>query len=165
MSNCKCSMAISVNGDGCRYCQPQEYIDKLSEWLEESRAEVMAYEEKIHANSAEPVQGEAVEYQQLSRYGNWDRIDKAAFDLGNLGQTPERFRALYTSPAKPDAELVELLKDAAVAMSAAHESLFDQCLSNGIKNAWGKPVDVSKVNDLQLFAKRIDAKLAEANKP
>jgi hypothetical protein len=71
---------------------------------------------------------------------------------------------LYTSPAKPDAELVGLLRDAAVAMSAAHESLFDQCLSNGIKNAWGKPVDVSKVNALQIFANRIDAKLAELQK-
>jgi hypothetical protein len=44
MSNCKCSMAISVNGDGCRYCQPQEYIDKLAEWLEESRADYAALE-------------------------------------------------------------------------------------------------------------------------
>lgn len=30
---CKCSMAISVTGDGCRYCQPQEYIDRLGEVL------------------------------------------------------------------------------------------------------------------------------------
>ena len=29
MSECKCSMSISVLGDGCRYCQPQEYIDSL----------------------------------------------------------------------------------------------------------------------------------------
>ena len=55
--------------------------------------------------------GEAVaEYQQLSRYNNWDRIDKAAFDLGKLGSCPERFRALYTHPAdqvaEPDADLV-----------------------------------------------------------
>lgn len=47
MSECKCSMAISVNGDGCRYCQPQEYIDKLAERLEESRAEYSALEEKL----------------------------------------------------------------------------------------------------------------------
>lgn len=32
---CKCTMAISLTGDGCRYCQPQEYIDRLEEWLEE----------------------------------------------------------------------------------------------------------------------------------
>lgn len=65
----------------------------------------------FRAQSApEPVQGEAVEYQQLSRYGNWDRIDKAAFDIGKLGQATERFRALYTAAAKPDAELVNILK-------------------------------------------------------
>lgn len=34
---CKCPMAISVTGDGCRYCQPQEYIDRLGEWLDEER--------------------------------------------------------------------------------------------------------------------------------
>ena len=44
--------------------------------------------------------GEAVaEYQQLSRYGNWERIDKVDFDLGMLGNCPEKFRALYTHPA------------------------------------------------------------------
>ena len=44
MSKCKCSMSISMLGDGCRYCQPQQYIDKLAEWLEESRAEATTLE-------------------------------------------------------------------------------------------------------------------------
>jgi hypothetical protein len=49
--------------------------------------------------------GEAVaEYQQLSRYENWDRIDKVAFDLGKLGSCPEKFRALYTHPADQAAD-------------------------------------------------------------
>lgn len=26
---CKCSFAIRMTGDGCRYCQPQTYIDHL----------------------------------------------------------------------------------------------------------------------------------------
>jgi tellurite resistance protein len=30
MSQCKCSMSISALGDGCRYCQPQEFIDRLA---------------------------------------------------------------------------------------------------------------------------------------
>lgn len=33
---CKCSMSISVLGDGCRYCQPQECIDRLIEQIEEA---------------------------------------------------------------------------------------------------------------------------------
>lgn len=40
VDGCKCSMSISVLGDGCRYCQPQEYIDRLSEMLDEERAEL-----------------------------------------------------------------------------------------------------------------------------
>lgn len=35
MSKCKCSWSISILGDGCRYCQPQEYIDHLEESLKE----------------------------------------------------------------------------------------------------------------------------------
>lgn len=76
-------------------------------------------------SAPEPVQGEAVEYQQLSRYGNWDRIDKAAFDIGKLGQATERFRALYTAAAKPDAELVALLLDAKAALDPFDDKLLE----------------------------------------
>lgn len=56
--------------------------------------------------------GEVVEeYQQLSRYGNWDRIDKAAFDIGILGACPEKFRALYTHPADQVAEGVVVSRE------------------------------------------------------
>ena len=41
---------------------------------------------------------EPVEYQQLSRYENWDRVNKAVFELGLLSSAPERFRALYAAP-------------------------------------------------------------------
>jgi len=39
MKKCECSLSISLTGDGCRYCQPQDYIDKISEWLEDTRKE------------------------------------------------------------------------------------------------------------------------------
>lgn len=29
MSKCQCDFRIRMLGDGCRYCQPQEYIDRL----------------------------------------------------------------------------------------------------------------------------------------
>ena len=35
MSECKCSMSISLLGEGCRYCQPQEYINRVEEDLED----------------------------------------------------------------------------------------------------------------------------------
>jgi hypothetical protein len=37
MSKCKCDLRTKLVGDGCRYCNPQEYIDKLIEALEEQR--------------------------------------------------------------------------------------------------------------------------------
>ena len=37
MSECKCDLRIKLVGDGCRYCNPQEYIDNLIESLEEKR--------------------------------------------------------------------------------------------------------------------------------
>lgn len=42
--HCECSMAIRVNGDGCRYCQPQEYIDRLHEQIEDDLADSIALE-------------------------------------------------------------------------------------------------------------------------
>jgi hypothetical protein len=32
---CKCSMSISMLGDGCRYCQPQEYIETLQHLVDD----------------------------------------------------------------------------------------------------------------------------------
>lgn len=49
MGNCKCSLAISLVGDGCRYCQPQEYIDRLEEYLNEEREEIARLNHQ-HAN-------------------------------------------------------------------------------------------------------------------
>jgi hypothetical protein len=71
--------------------------------------EPVATAEEWNTRTQLPSQGgEAVaEYQQLSRYGNWDRIDKVAFDLGKLGSCPEKFRAIYTRPADQVAEGVK----------------------------------------------------------
>ena len=40
VDGCKCSMSISMLGDGCRHCQPQEYIDRIGEMLDEDRLEL-----------------------------------------------------------------------------------------------------------------------------
>lgn len=32
---CQCSFSIRMLGDGCRYCQPQEYIDRLHDSMED----------------------------------------------------------------------------------------------------------------------------------
>ena len=45
MSECKCDLRTKLVGDGCRYCNPQEYIDHLIECLEEQRTWVGLTEE------------------------------------------------------------------------------------------------------------------------
>lgn len=34
-SKCQCSFSIRLTGDGCRYCQPQTYIDHLHDSMED----------------------------------------------------------------------------------------------------------------------------------
>lgn len=47
MSECKCSLSIRVVGDGCRYCQPQNYIDTLSDIIDDEREANASLEERI----------------------------------------------------------------------------------------------------------------------
>lgn len=44
---CICTMAQSLTGDGCRYCQPQEYIDRLHEQIYENESEVKEWLDKF----------------------------------------------------------------------------------------------------------------------
>jgi hypothetical protein len=54
-----------------------------------------------------------------------------------------------------------LLKDAAIAMATAHNSMFEQCASNPVKNAWDKEVNVLAINNLQDVANRISKALGD----
>ena len=50
MSKCKCGIAISVLGDCCRYCQPQEYINQLNlayDGMEEENDELLEKTENL----------------------------------------------------------------------------------------------------------------------
>ena len=46
LSECKCSLSIRVLGDGCRYCQPQTYIDFLERTVTELEQELQDKEDK-----------------------------------------------------------------------------------------------------------------------
>ena len=60
VDGCRCSMSISVLGDGCRYCQPQEYIDRLGEMLDEERSELSDAQAIIDG-----LRGEVAELQSM----------------------------------------------------------------------------------------------------
>lgn len=58
-------------------------------------------------------------------------------------------------------KLLAALNGALEKMKAAHESMFEQCLSNPVSNAWGKEINLSAINELQLAASRIDSAIAK----
>lgn len=57
-------------------------------------------------------------------------------------------------------QLLTALEVASGKMKAAHNSMFEQCLSNPVFNAWGKEINVAAINDLQLESSHIDAAIA-----
>jgi hypothetical protein len=87
------------------------------------------------AKSAEPVQGEAAG-RFCGEFGG-DVNGNMWFKVKTRGAIPAPGAMLYTSPAKPDAELVELLRQAKAALDPFDDKLLEA---------------------------RIDAKLAEVNK-
>jgi len=91
------------------------------------------------AHSAEPVQGEAVEVVAWRVTGNGGLTVTPEYPVWAVGDAGLTIQPLYTSPAKPDAELVELLRDI-VAEDSIKWVLGDSLMD------------------------RIDAKLAEVNK-
>jgi hypothetical protein len=44
---CKCSLRIKLVGSGCRYCNPQEYIDHLHDALNEREWQGLTDEQKL----------------------------------------------------------------------------------------------------------------------
>lgn len=40
MDKCECTMSISILGDGCRYCRPQDTIGRYGDIIEEIESEL-----------------------------------------------------------------------------------------------------------------------------
>ena len=47
MSQCQCSLRVKLIGDGCRYCNPQDYIDHLHDALEQKDTWVGLTDEEV----------------------------------------------------------------------------------------------------------------------
>lgn len=54
-----------------------------------------------------------------------------------------------TAVSDDTAALLDECERALAAYKAAWDSLFEQCLSNGMTNAWGVPVNLTLVNEAQ----------------
>jgi len=52
MSKCQCDLRTKLVGDGCRYCNAQEYIDKLIEIIEEQRTWVGLTNDEVNEFAA-----------------------------------------------------------------------------------------------------------------
>ena len=106
MSKCKCTMAISVNGDGCRYCQPQTYIDHLIETLDEDRAErdaALAKVEELEADGPVAVYAHSVKEfrQQRDHLAALLRLTKAIDWAGlDLDEWSDRVDSALSSITK-----------------------------------------------------------------
>lgn len=53
-ARCKCSMRIKLVGDGCRYCNPHEYIDRLHEQMADDAKEIANQPVQAYAMAGMP---------------------------------------------------------------------------------------------------------------
>lgn len=86
MSECKCTMAKSVLGDGCPQCQPQTYIKELEGWLSEERQEAEALRQHAEA-MAEALSGLADLANHFNVSGVYFTEDDANRDALELAET------------------------------------------------------------------------------
>jgi hypothetical protein len=93
-------MSQSMVGDGCRYCQPQEHIDRLSEWLEEAQAE----SDKLTVIVAE--------CRDAGGFGDpyRDGVEGWAA-LGDPAEVPNFIEKAFTKLTQERDALVEILRD------------------------------------------------------
>lgn len=102
------------------------------------------------ADETNPIIEEA---HRLSETSLEDLVQSRDELLATVERKQQEILELTARINKQDALLyearMELSKIATTAIKA-HESMFAQCCSNPVKNAWGKDVDVSAVNDIAL---------------
>ena len=85
MSECKCTLTIRLTGDGCRYCQPQTYIDHLeiqAKEDEESMVALMATSGLMAAQLRECARALRLAETEM-RYAGWFEPQS-----DNVGQEP-----------------------------------------------------------------------------
>jgi hypothetical protein len=104
---CKCSFRIRMVGDGCRYCQPQEYIDRLHDNAKDDQEEIDRQAAQIADLTADR---DSWRDQASQRVKDWDDMrqerDKALARVGELEADAEMWRTLKWIASDPDFELM-----------------------------------------------------------
>jgi hypothetical protein len=99
-------MLISVLGDGCRYCQPQEYIDRLHDNFDELNAEL-----KIESDELQELKQKINEVWYLAYPESIVETGKEKLRIFNLFQdlrdTRWNYRVLHKAYNEMDAKLNE----------------------------------------------------------
>lgn len=93
-SKCECTMSKSVLGDGCRYCQPQDYIDRLHNQIDEDRAELASQSAQVPGWQLVPIEPTV----EMLSHGDAVFIDSARV-MGAIG-TKSIYRAMLAAAPK-----------------------------------------------------------------
>jgi len=94
---CACTLAISVLGDGCRYCQPQEYIDRMHEQMADDIDQAKsAPAGTVKDSLTVEVEIEIVVYAAFAENGNIQLLGRSRAPFENLYNLVDNPQPLMT---------------------------------------------------------------------
>lgn len=108
--SCKCDLRTRAVGDGCRYCNPQEYIDKLHEQDADYKAEIATLEQQLRNLLAlVEKKNEALhEVRQVFETPDHPGISDTVWVVGNRPETLYDCTLAAIDLTADDVELVEV---------------------------------------------------------
>jgi hypothetical protein len=89
-AECQCSLRIRLTGDGCRYCQPQDYIDRLHDNAKDDHDEI----ERLEARIAELEAALRCHYEADKRLYEMPFDCEPADDIAALEEHDASFKAI-----------------------------------------------------------------------
>jgi len=87
---CECSMRIKLTGDGCRYCNPQYYIEILEEQTADDSQRIAELEgDRDRLNKLNILRGKMIcicgEYMKcVATFSNPDRVEELQSEMQKL---------------------------------------------------------------------------------
>ena len=110
--SCKCDLRTRAVGDGCRYCNPQEYIDKLHEQDADYKSEIANLEQQLRNTLA------LVEKKNEALMLQASHMEMYSLQISHANDYAKITRAIDLEPE--DVELVEVNHVDYVEVDPAH---------------------------------------------